>query len=189
MVRIYNSLTKQLEEFKPLRENEVSMYVCGPTVYDSMHIGNSRPVVFFDTVVRFFKYLGYKVTYVSNFTDIDDKIIARAQETGLKEEEVSERYIKEINETYKRLNCLPHDYNPKVTESIPEIISFISLLLEKGYAYEVEGDVYFDVLKIRDYGIISSQTVENLISGARIEENEESAILSILRSGRKQKRA
>lgn len=172
MVRIYNSLTKQLEEFKPIRENEVSMYVCGPTVYDSMHIGNSRPVVFFDTVVRFFKYLGYKVTYVSNFTDIDDKIIARAKESGLREEEVSERYIKEIKETYRRLNCLPHDHNPRVTESIPEIIDFISLLIEKGHAYEVDGDVYFDVSHIEDYGILSSQTIENLISGARIEENE-----------------
>lgn len=172
MVKIYNSLTKQLEEFKPIRENKVSMYVCGPTVYNKMHIGNSRPVIFFDTVARFFRYLGYKVTYVSNFTDIDDKIINRAKELGKSESEVSEYYIKVIKETYRELNCLPHNYNPKVTETIPEIIDFIRLLVEKGFAYEVDGDVYFDVSKIPEYGILSSQTIENLISGARVEENE-----------------
>ena len=172
MVRVYNSLTKQMEEFKPLREKEVSMYVCGPTVYDRMHIGNSRPVVFFDTVARFFNYLGYEVTYVSNFTDIDDKIIARAREMGLSESAVSERHIKEIIETYRKLNCLPHAHNPRVTESIPEIIAFIALLEEKGCAYVSEGDVYFNVARCRDYGILSSQSLENLISGARVEESE-----------------
>jgi cysteinyl-tRNA synthetase len=172
MVRIYNSLSKQLEDFKPLRENEVSMYVCGPTVYDNMHIGNSRPVIFFDTVARFFRYLGYRVIYVSNFTDIDDKIIARARQDGIGEEEISERYIKEISNTYRRLNCLPHSANPKVTETMPEIIAFIEGLLEKGGAYVVEGDVYFDITKVEDYGILSSQTVENLISGARVETND-----------------
>jgi cysteinyl-tRNA synthetase len=137
-----------------------------------MHIGNSRPVIFFDTVTRFFRYLGYKVTYVSNFTDIDDKIIARAQASGISEEEVSEHYIKEIKTTYQRLNCLPHEYNPRVTETIPEIINFISALIEKGGAYVVDGDVYFDCAKVQEYGILSSQTIENLINGARIEANE-----------------
>ncbi|NLD25842.1 MAG: cysteine--tRNA ligase, partial [Acholeplasmataceae bacterium] len=172
MVRIYNSLTKQLEDFKPLKENEVSMYVCGPTVYDRMHIGNSRPVIFFDTVARFFRYLGYRITHVSNFTDIDDKIIARARHDQKSEEEISERYIKEIIKTYRRLNCLPHSANPKVTETMPEIISFIEVLLQKGGAYVVDGDVYFDITKVEDYGILSSQTVDNLISGARIEPND-----------------
>ena len=172
MIKIYNSLTKQIEEFKPLKEKEVSMYVCGPTVYNYMHIGNSRPVVFFDVVARFFKYMGYKVTYVSNFTDIDDKIIARAKEEGLTEEEVSEKYIKEISETYRRLNIIPHDMNPKVTENIDGIIEFIQLLVTKGGAYVVDGDVYFDVSKVDNYGILSSQTIENLIQGARIETNE-----------------
>jgi len=171
MIKIYNSLTKKIEDFKPIKENQVMMYVCGPTVYNYMHIGNSRPVIFFDTVVRFFQYLNYKVTYVSNFTDIDDKIIARAKEENISEEEVSEKYIKEISETYRRLNCLPHSATPRVTENIDAIIDFISTLVEKNGAYVVDGDVYFDVEKIKEYGILSSQTVENLINGARIENN------------------
>src|SRR5690554_2872833 len=129
MIKIYNSLTKKIEDFIPIKENEVSMYVCGPTVYDSMHIGNSRPVIFFDTVARFFRYLGYKVTYVSNYTDIDDKIIARAIKEGVSESEISERYISEITETIRRLNCLPLDKTPRVTETIPEIIAFIEKLV------------------------------------------------------------
>ena len=172
MIKLYNSLTNKIEEFKSIKENEVSMYVCGPTVYSNIHIGNSRPVVFFDTVARFFKYLGYKVTYVSNFTDIDDKIIKRAIEEGKTESEISEKYISEISETYKMLNCLPHDANPKVTENIDSIIKFIDELVDKKGAYVVDGDVYFDVSKIKEYGTLSGQTVENLIKGARIEQNE-----------------
>lgn len=172
MIKLYNSLTNKIEEFKSIKENEVSMYVCGPTVYSNIHIGNSRPVVFFDTVARFFKYLGYKVTYVSNFTDIDDKIIKRAIEEGKTESEISEKYISEISETYKMLNCLPHDANPKVTENMDSIIKFIDELVNKKGAYVVDGDVYFDVSKIKEYGTLSGQTVENLIKGARIEQNE-----------------
>lgn len=172
MIKIYNSLTKRVEEFKPIKEKELTMYVCGPTVYNYMHIGNSRPIVFFDVVARFFKYLGYKVTYVSNFTDIDDRIIARAKEEGLTETQVSEKYIKEISETYKKLNILPHDKNPRVTESIDEIIEFISILITKGGAYVSDGDVYFDVSKIDNYGVLSSQTIDNLIKGARVDVNE-----------------
>lgn len=172
MIRIYNSLTKKIEDFIPIKENEVSMYVCGPTVYDSMHIGNSRPVIFFDTVARFFRYLGYKLTYVSNYTDIDDKIIARAKRDNLTEEEVSERYIGEINETIRQLNCLPFSKTPRVTESISEIIDFIGKIVNCGGAYVVAGDVYFDIEQVKDYGILSGQTVDNLISGARIDFNE-----------------
>lgn len=172
MIKLYNSLTNKLEEFKSIKENEVMMYVCGPTVYSNIHIGNSRPVIFFDAVARFFKYLGYKVTYVSNFTDIDDKIIKRAKEEGISEKEVSEKYISEIRKTYEKLNCLPHDANPKVTENMDNIINFIDELVEKKGAYVVDGDVYFDVSKINEYGILSGQTVENLIKGARIEQNE-----------------
>ena len=113
-MKIYNTLTKTKEEFVPLEEGKVKMYVCGPTVYNNLHIGNSRPVIFFDTVARFFKYLGYKVTYVSNFTDIDDKIINKAIKENVSETEISERYIKVILNLYKRLNCLPHDKNPKL---------------------------------------------------------------------------
>ena len=172
MIKIYNSLTNKLEEFIPIKENEVSMYVCGPTVYNNLHIGNSRPVIFFDTVARFFKYLGYKVTYVSNFTDIDDKIIKKAIEEGVTEKEISTRYIKVVLDLYHRLNCLPHDANPKVTENMEGIISFISKMVENGGAYAIDGDVYFDVAKIKEYGILSGQTVENLLNGVRIENND-----------------
>lgn len=172
MIKLYNSLTNKIEEFKSIKDKEVMMYVCGPTVYSNIHIGNSRPVIFFDTVARFFKYVGYNVTYVSNFTDIDDKIIKRAREEDVTEKEISEKYISEIKKTYERLNCLPHDANPKVTETMDDIISFIEMLIEKGGAYVVDGDVYFDVSKINEYGVLSGQTVENLIKGARIEQNE-----------------
>lgn len=172
MITIYNSLTNKLEEFKPIKEKHVTMYVCGSTVYDNMHIGNSRPIIFFDVVARFFRYLGYEVKLVSNFTDIDDKIINRAEAEGTTETEIAERYIKEILETYKKLNCMPHYRNPKVTETIPEIIDFIKLLIEKDAAYVAEGDVYFDVSKVKDYGILSGQNQENLMVGARIAENE-----------------
>ena len=172
MIKIYNSLTNKLEEFKPIQEGKLTIYVCGPTVYNKPHIGNSRPVVFFDTVVRFFKYLGYEVTYVSNFTDIDDKIINKAIEENTTEKVISERYIEANLRAYRKLNCLPYDYNPKVTENIDGIIEFISELIEKGGAYEVDGDVYFDTTKIDEYGVLSGQTIENLISGARIETND-----------------
>ena len=172
MIKIYNSLTNKVEEFKPIKDGEVSMYVCGPTVYNNLHIGNSRPVIFFDTVARFFKYLGYKVTYVSNFTDIDDKIINKAIKENVSETEISERYIKVILNLYKRLNCLPHDANPRVTENMDNIVKFIDKMVENGGAYAVDGDVYFDVAKINEYGILSGQTVENLLNGVRIENNE-----------------
>lgn len=148
------------------------MYVCGPTVYSSIHIGNSRPVIFFDTVARFFTYLGYKVKYVSNFTDIDDKIIRKAQQEGVSEKEISERYIKDISDLYKKLNCLPHFKNPKVTENMDNIISFIKQMIDLGGAYVTDGDVYFDVLKVKEYGVLSGQTIDNLLNGVRIENNE-----------------
>ena len=148
------------------------MYVCGSTVYNDMHIGNARPVVFFDVVSRFFQYVGYKVKFVSNFTDIDDKIIKKAEAEGVDESVISERYIKSILETYKLLNCLPHYKNPKVTENMDNIIDFIKLLVEKQGAYVVDNDVYFNVSTDAEYGILSGQTVENLISGSRVEEND-----------------
>lgn len=172
MIKIYNSLTNKLEEFKPIKEGEISMYVCGPTVYSTIHIGNSRPVIFFDTVARFFKYLGYNVKYVSNFTDIDDKIIKKALQEGVDEKVISERYITDISNIYKKLNCLPHFKNPKVTENMENIIKFINDMIEVGGAYVADGDVYFDVLKIKEYGVLSGQTVENLLNGVRIENND-----------------
>ena len=172
MIKIYNSLTRTIEEFKPIHENQVMMYVCGPTVYDHIHIGNSRPIIFFDVVARFFKYLGFEVTYVSNYTDIDDKIINRAKEEGLSEAEVSEKYIAEISNTVRALNCLPHDANPKVTENMEGIINFIQLLIDKNGAYVVDGDVYFDVEKIPSYGQLSQQSIDNILTGVRIDPNQ-----------------
>ena len=172
MIKLYNSLTNKLEEFKPLKDKEVSMYVCGSTVYNDMHIGNARPIVFFDVVSRFFQYVGYNVKFVSNFTDIDDKIIKKAEAGNVDESVISERYIKSILETYRLLNCLPHYKNPKVTENMDSIIEFIDLLVKKQGAYVVDKDVYFDVTKDSDYGVLSGQTIENLISGSRVEEND-----------------
>lgn len=172
MIKLYNSLTNKIEEFKPIKQNTVMMYVCGSTVYNNMHIGNSRPIIFFDVVSRFFQYIGYKVYLVSNFTDIDDKIINKAKNENVTETDVSERYIREILNTYKLLNCLPHYKNPKVTENMNEIIDFIQVLVDKDGAYVVDGDVYFNVDGVDDYGILSGQSKENLIAGARIETNE-----------------
>ena len=172
MIRFYNSLTGRVEEFKPIKEKEVKMYVCGSTVYNGMHIGNTRPIIFFDVVARFFKYLGYKVTYVSNFTDIDDKIIKKAAAEGVSEEEIANRYIKVILGTYKKLNILPHDANPRVTETMDDIVKFVQLLVDKKKAYIVDGDVYFDVDTVSDYGTLSGQKLDDLINGARVDEND-----------------
>ncbi|MFA6661530.1 MAG: cysteine--tRNA ligase [Bacilli bacterium] len=170
-MKIYNSLTNKLEDFKQIKPGEVSMYVCGSTVYNDIHIGNSRPVVFFDVVVRFFKYLGNKVYFVTNFTDIDDKIIKKAMQEGVEESVISERYIKSIMKTYDMLNCQKAYKYPKVTETMDDIIEFIEQLVEKGGAYVVDHDVYFDITKADHYGILSNQTVAELINGARIEAN------------------
>ncbi len=172
MIRIYNSITNQIEPFKPVHEGELSMYVCGSTVYDNMHIGNSRPIIFFDTVARFFMMLGYQVKMVSNFTDIDDKIINKAKAEHTTENVISERYIASILKTYQALNCLPHYRNPKVTETIPQIIEFIQLLIEKKGAYVVDGDVYFAIDRVSDYGILSGQSKEKLMVGYRVDTNE-----------------
>lgn len=172
MIRIYNSITNQIEPFKPVHEGELSMYVCGSTVYDNMHIGNSRPIIFFDTVARFFMMLGYQVKMVSNFTDIDDKIINKAKAEHTTENVISERYIASILKTYQALNCLPHYRNPKVTETIPQIIQFIQLLIEKKGAYVVDGDVYFAIDRVSDYGILSGQSKEKLMVGYRVDTNE-----------------
>ena len=172
MVKIYNSLTGRVEEFKPIKKDEVKMYVCGSTVYNGMHIGNTRPIIFFDVVARFFKYLGYKVTYVSNFTDIDDKIIKKASEEGTTEEVIANRYIKLILGTYKKLNIIPHDANPRVTETMDDIIKFIQLLVDKKKAYIAGGDVYFNVDTVSDYGSLSGQKLDDLVAGARVEEND-----------------
>ena len=170
-ITFYNSLTNSLEEFKTVKPNEVSMYVCGPTVYNYPHIGNMRPVVVFDTLRRFLSYVGYKVTYVSNFTDVDDKIIKAAQKEGKTEKELTEFYIQEFLRVTKLLGSDKPNITPKVTEYIPKIIEYIDNLVKIGAAYVVDGDVYFRVPLIRDYGSLSGINPEDLVVGARIEEN------------------
>ena len=170
-ITFYNSLTNKLEEFKTIHPNEVSMYVCGPTVYNYPHIGNMRPVVVFDTLRRFLRYVGYKVTYVSNFTDVDDKIIKEAKKEGKTEKELTEFYIQEFLKVTKLIGSEKPNITPKVTEYIQKIIDYVAKLVELGAAYVVDGDVYFRVSKIKDYGALSGINVEDLMVGARIEEN------------------
>jgi len=170
-MKLTNTYTGNLEEFVPLKKDEVSIYVCGPTVYNYIHIGNARPVVFFDTLRRYFEAKGYRVLFASNFTDVDDRIIARAKEMGLPESRVSEQYIEAFLKDIESLNCLMDYYKPKVTESIKLIIDYIGQLVEKGYAYVVEGDVFFRVAKIADYGHLSNRRLDDLIQGARVEIN------------------
>ena len=170
-ITFYNSLTNSLEEFKTVKPNEVSMYVCGPTVYNYPHIGNMRPVVVFDTLRRFLSYVGYKVTYVSNFTDVDDKIIKAAQKEGKTEKELTEFYIQEFLKVTKALGSDKPNITPKVTEYIAKIIEYIDNLVKIGAAYVVDGDIYFRVPLIKDYGSLSGINPEDLVVGARIEEN------------------
>lgn len=171
MIKIYNTMTRSLEEFKPLKENQVSMYVCGPTVYNCIHIGNARPAIVFDTVRRYFEYRGYKVNYVSNFTDVDDKIIKRANEEGVSCGEIAHKYINAYFEDTKKVNLKEEGMQrPKATDYIEEMKELVGSLIEKGYAYESQGDVYFQVDKDKEnYGCLSHQDVGNLRAGARVE--------------------
>ena len=171
-MKLYNTLTLKTEEFVPVHENQVNMYVCGPTVYGDAHIGNARPIVVFDTLRRVFEADGYKVKYVSNFTDVDDKIINKALEEGVKETEIAERYIKAYNKVRKSLNTEKLDATPRVTETMDEMIRFIEKLVENGNAYVVDGEVYFSVDSVGSYGSLSHQNLEELHVGARVEENE-----------------
>lgn len=171
-MRIYNSLTDKLEEFKPIREGKVSMYVCGPTVYNYIHIGNMRPAITFDMVRNYLEYLGYEVTYASNFTDINPKIIKAAEELGITEREVANKFIAAYLKDLEDYQCGKIDVHPTVLENLDNIYTFIQKLIEKGYAYEVDGDVYFRVNKIKDYGCLSNNTLDELESGARLEIDE-----------------
>lgn len=171
-IKVYNSLTNKIEDFKPIKDNEVSMYVCGPTVYGDIHIGNARPVIFFDTVKRFFQYVGFKVTYASNFTDIDDKIIKVAMKENVSEEVISERYINAFLDICEALNCEMDVIRPKVTENIDGIVNFIEELVKKGYAYCSGDDVYFRVQSDDKYGILSNQKLDELEVGSRIDVSE-----------------
>lgn len=168
-IQIFNSLTRQKEAFVPLEEGKVKMYVCGPTVYNYIHIGNARPVIVYDTVRRHLEYRGYDVKYVSNFTDVDDKLIKAANELGEEVPEIAERFINAYFDNTKALGCAEADVHPRVTGHMPQIVDFIDALIEKGYAYESQGDVYYHTRKFDGYGKLSHQSVDELKIGARIE--------------------
>lgn len=167
-MKVYNTLTRKKEELVPITPGEIKMYACGPTVYNYIHIGNARPLCIFDILRRYLEYRGYNVKFVQNFTDIDDKIIRRANEEHVDFSEISERYIKEFWIDADGLNVRHATINPKATENIDAIIQIISTLIEKGYAYEAQGDVYFSTEKFKDYGKLSHQPLEDLEAGARI---------------------
>lgn len=171
-MKIYNSLTNKKEEFIPLEKRKVTMYVCGPTVYNYVHIGNMRPVITFDMVYKYFKYLGYDVKYASNFTDINPKITMAAETLGITEREVADKFIKAYLEDLKNYNCANIDERPRVIDHLEDIFNFIQKLIEKDYAYAKDGDVYFRVSKINNYGVLSNQDINDLISGSRVDINE-----------------
>lgn len=172
MLKIYNTLTKKTEEFKPITPGQVKIYVCGPTVYSFLHVGNFRGPVFFNFVRNWLEYLGYKVDYALNFTDVDDKIINRAVEEGRTASEVSEQYIKEYKKDFADLGLRTHDHNPKVSEYMPQIIEFIKKLVDNGSAYAADGDVNFAVDKFKTYGALSGRKLEDMQVGVRIEAND-----------------
>ncbi len=167
-MKIYNTLTRTKQEFVPIDENEIKIYVCGPTVYNFFHIGNARPFVVFDTLRRYLEYTGRKVKFVQNFTDVDDKILKRANEEGITPLEVGEKYIGEYFKDAQALNVKKASVHPRVTENMKEIIAFVQKLIDKGYAYESDGDVYYNTRKFTEYGKLSGQNIEDLELGARI---------------------
>ncbi len=170
-MKIFNTMTRKKDEFIPFREGKVGIYVCGSTVYDFIHIGNARPMVVFDTLRRYLSYIGYDVTYIQNFTDIDDKMIRRANESGITVKELGDRFINEFYTDAKGLGIMPASVNPRATEHIDEIIDIVKTLEDKGYAYNVDGDVYFDTEKFAAYGRLCGQNLDDLNMGARIDVN------------------
>ena len=172
-MQIYNSMTRRKEEFVPIEKGKVKMYCCGPTVYNYIHVGNARPIIMFDVLRRYFEYRGYEVTFVQNFTDVDDKIINEAKTEGVTAQEIAEKYIKEYFVDAQGLGVRPATIHPRATENIPQIIELIQTLMDKGYAYVASnGDVYYHTLKFKDYGKLSHQPIEDLKRGARIEVND-----------------
>ena len=167
-MRFYNTMSNKIEEFETIEKGKVKMYVCGPTVYNYIHLGNARPIIVFDTLARYFKYRGYDVTYIQNFTDVDDKIIKRANEEGISVKEVTEKYIKGFFEDIEPLNISDDIIRPKVTENMPEIIEIIKKLIDEGFAYEKDGNVFFEVKKFEEYGSLSNQKIDELEIGARV---------------------
>lgn len=170
-IKVFNSLSNSVETLKPIKEKEVSIYCCGPTVYGDAHVGNIRPVIVFDTLRRFLSFVGYDVKLVSNFTDVDDKIIKKALDEGVSEQVITDRYITAYQDVLKKLNVEPHYLNPRVTQYMPQIINYIDELVKAGAAYEKDGDVFFRISSIKDYGELSNTKIDDLVVGARIEEN------------------
>ncbi len=171
-MQVFNSLTNKKEELKPINPGKIGIYTCGVTVYDLCHIGHARSIIAFDVIFRYLEYKGYNVVFVRNFTDIDDKIINKANQLGVPFNEISEKYIKEYYIDIGKLNIKKPTYEPKATEHINDMIEFVKVLIDKGYAYEVDGDVYFEVQKFKDYGKLSKKNIEDLMAGARIEVSE-----------------
>ena len=176
MIKIHNTLTREKEIFKPIEENKVRMYVCGPTVYNYIHIGNARSTIAFDVIRRYFEYRGYEVNFVSNFTDVDDKIIKAAKELSISAPEVADRFIAAFEEDTAALNVKPATLHPRVINHIPDILAFIETLIEKGYAYEAHGDVYYRTRKFEHYGELSDQSIDELEVGASQRTGAEQAI-------------
>lgn len=172
MIKLYNTLSRKKEEFKPLEKNKVKMYVCGPTTYNYIHLGNARPLVVFDVIRRYLEYKGYYVLYIQNFTDIDDKIIDKASEEGIDPTQVAEKYIEGYYKDADDLNVRRADQHPRVSRHVNEIIDAVQELVERGFGYAVDGDVYFNVRKYKDYGKLSGRCLEDLKSGARVELDE-----------------
>lgn len=171
-MKVYNTLTKQKEEFKTIEDGKVTMYACGPTVYNYIHIGNARPIIVFDCLRNYLEFRGYKVKFVQNFTDVDDKIINKANEEGVAASDVSERYIREYETDARGLNVRPASIHPRVTQSMDMIIEIVQQLVDKGYAYEVNGDVYFRTTKFQEYGKLSHMPLEDLEAGARVDTSD-----------------
>ena len=171
-MKLFNTMTRRKEEFVPITPGEVKMYCCGPTVYNFIHVGNARPMILFDVLRRYLEYRGNKVTFVQNFTDVDDKIIKRANEEGATSQEISEKYIEEYFKDAHGLGVRDATIHPKATENIQQIIDLVQTLIDKGYAYAVNGDVYYRTKKFTDYGKLSHQPIEDLQAGARIDVND-----------------
>ena len=168
-MKIFNSMTNKLEEFVPIEPGKVRMYACGPTVYNYIHVGNARPIIMFDTLRRYLEFRGYDVTFVQNFTDVDDKIIKKANEEGVTSKEIAEKYIDEYYTDARALGVRDATIHPRATENIDQIIQLIQTLIDKGYAYPVNGDVYYRTNKFKDYGKLSHQPLDDLRAGARID--------------------
>lgn len=182
-------MTMKKEEFHEIEKGKVKMYSCGPTVYNYFHIGNARPFIVFDVLRNYLEYIGYEVTFVQNFTDVDDKIIKKANEEGISAIEVADKYIDEYYKDAAAIGIRKATVHPRVTENIKEIIGFIQDLIDKGFAYVLGGDVYFEVKKFDEYGKLSHKNIDELISGARIDVNEQKNPLLTLHFGRRKKRA